>query len=137
VRSWIGALAIYLHSGIPTNNAVYVGANEHFGGNFSRLLPEPESVFTCPDYTRYRGIYGDGWLGSPAHFAQAYGYNANILSAPPAYVTLDGRGFATDGGLGWDTNGPVRESAIARPNQMIATGDSVNGISVERGLNIA
>jgi prepilin-type processing-associated H-X9-DG protein len=68
------------------------------------------------------------------YLGAAYGYNAN-----PANVALSGskRAFVTDGGLGGDSNGPLRdpqfggdgngpvpESAIATPSQMIAIGDS-------------
>jgi prepilin-type processing-associated H-X9-DG protein len=110
---WMDAVATYLHCNVPTNNLPGLG---------TKLRPEPKSVFACPAYTAYRGVYNMRWMIG-MELGQAYAYNA-ISATNRFHLAWGDRIFVLDGGLGANANGPVAESAIASPSRMIAVGDS-------------
>jgi prepilin-type N-terminal cleavage/methylation domain-containing protein/prepilin-type processing-associated H-X9-DG protein len=112
---WMQSLVPYVRSEWPTDDTV--------GGVSGPVYSQAplKSIYTCPGYDRIDGVYSRHgiWVG-------AYAYNGGAEGAVlnQEFWTAGHNTLLISGGLGGETTGPTRESAVLAPSEMIAVGDS-------------
>jgi prepilin-type N-terminal cleavage/methylation domain-containing protein/prepilin-type processing-associated H-X9-DG protein len=118
---WAQYLTPYVRDKWPANNFNWSYVNQvGVGGQY--LGPPGRSVYACPGYDQVQGDY----LDYPNDVLGAYAYNGGAAAVQGPQAAM-GAGFLLFS-LGGYTNGPVRESAIISPSQLIAIGDSEIGL---------